>query len=123
MSGKARMDTKLDIVLSVVLRLGLTLSIASILYGGCLYFINNGTIGIEERVFNGVPASFDGLEQLLKSSWKGDGASWIKLGLILLVATPVVRVAFCAVIFLLEKDMFYVGASCLVLALLLYSLI
>lgn len=123
MNGKGAMDTTMDIVLSIVLRLGLTLAIAAILYGGYLYFINNGTIGIEDRVFNGIPASFDGLGQLLTASWKGDGASWIQLGIVLLVATPVVRVAFCAVIFLLEKDLFYVGASCLVLALLLYSLI
>lgn len=123
MNGKTPIDTTMDLVLSIVLRLGLTLAIAAIVYGGFLYFANNGTIGIDERVYKGIPESFNGLEQLISSSWNGDGSSWIRLGLILLVATPLVRVAFCAVIFLIEKDLFYVGASSLILALLLYSLI
>ena len=122
MSGKSVMDTKMDLVLSLVLRTGLAIAIGMILMGGILYFRGNGTIGIEERVFQGVPYQ-TGAAELVSSLWRRDGQAWIYLGLILLVATPVVRVAFCALLFLLEKDWIYVAASLLVLAILLYSLI
>jgi len=46
----------------------------------------------------------------------------IQLGLLLLIATPMARVAFSVIGFALEKDWLYVGITLLVLALLIYSL-
>jgi uncharacterized membrane protein len=46
----------------------------------------------------------------------------MQLGLLLLIATPIVRVAFSAVAFALEGDKMYVLFTLLVLAVLLYSL-
>jgi uncharacterized membrane protein len=45
------------------------------------------------------------------------------LGLLLLIATPIARVAFSAVAFVLERDWLYTGVTLFVLALLLYSLL
>jgi uncharacterized membrane protein len=47
----------------------------------------------------------------------------IQLGLLLLIATPVARVAFSVVAFVLERDRMYVGITLLVLAVLLFSLL
>jgi uncharacterized membrane protein len=44
------------------------------------------------------------------------------LGLLLLIATPVARVAFSVIGFALEKDWMYVVITLIVLALLIYSL-
>jgi uncharacterized membrane protein len=49
--------------------------------------------------------------------------SIIQLGVLLLVATPIVRVAFSIVGFALEGDRLYVVITSLVLAILLCSLI
>jgi uncharacterized membrane protein len=46
----------------------------------------------------------------------------IQLGIILLIATPVLRVAVSLVGFALERDRVYVAITGLVLAILLYSL-
>ena len=46
----------------------------------------------------------------------------IQLGLLILIATPVARVAFSAFGFAVERDYLYVGITLFVLAVLLYSL-
>jgi uncharacterized membrane protein len=53
----------------------------------------------------------------------GDGRSIILVGLLLLIATPVARVAFAALGFMREKDWMYTGISAGVFAILLYSLL
>ncbi len=51
-----------------------------------------------------------------------DGPSVIQLGLLLLIATPVVRVIFSLAAFWLERDKIYVVFTSVVLAILLFSL-
>ncbi len=46
----------------------------------------------------------------------------IQLGILLLIATPVVRVVFCVVGFARQRDRLYVAVRTLVLAILIYSL-
>ncbi len=48
--------------------------------------------------------------------------SVIQLGLLLLIATPIARVAFSVVAFAVQRDRVYVGLSAVVLAVLLWSL-
>jgi uncharacterized membrane protein len=47
----------------------------------------------------------------------------IQLGLLLLIATPIVRVALSIVGFTIERDYLYVGFTAVVLVILLYSLL
>ena len=51
----------------------------------------------------------------------GHGRGLIQLGVLLMIATPVIRVVFAVVAFALEKDWIYTGVSCFVLAILTYS--
>ena len=51
------------------------------------------------------------------------GRGIIQLGLLLLIATPVMRVAVSLAAFLLERDWTYVVATLIVLSLLIYSLL
>ena len=46
-----------------------------------------------------------------------------KLGLLVLIATPIARVACTLVAFALQRDRTYVGITAIVLALLLYGLV
>jgi uncharacterized membrane protein len=50
------------------------------------------------------------------------GQAIVMLGLLLLIATPIARVAFSVGAFIVERDRVYVGITILVLALLLISL-
>jgi uncharacterized membrane protein len=47
----------------------------------------------------------------------------IQLGLLLLIATPIFRVALSIVGFAIERDHLYVGFTAVVLVILLYSLL
>ena len=53
----------------------------------------------------------------------GDPQAIIQFGILLLIATPVARVAFLVGAFALERDRLYVAVSGLVLVILLYSII
>jgi uncharacterized membrane protein len=46
----------------------------------------------------------------------------IQLGLLLLIATPVARVAFSVAVFAMQRDRLYVVVALIVLAVLMYSL-
>jgi uncharacterized membrane protein len=51
-----------------------------------------------------------------------DAPSVIQLGLVLLIATPVLRVAFTLVAFVLQRDRTYIVITTIVLAVLIYGL-
>jgi uncharacterized membrane protein len=60
---------------------------------------------------------------VIQSVRGGHGRGWIQLGLLLLIATPIARVAFSIVGFSIERDRLYVVFTVIVLAILLYSLL
>ena len=73
---------------------------------------------MESRRFSG------DLGQVLRGALAGEGLSLIELGILLLVLTPILRVASSMVIFAVEeRDWFYALVTFLVLALTLTSLL
>ncbi len=52
----------------------------------------------------------------------GNGVSILELGALILMATPVTRVAASVVLFMLRRDLVYVGITSLVLAMLLVAI-
>jgi uncharacterized membrane protein len=50
-----------------------------------------------------------------------DSRSIIRVGILLLVATPIMRVAYCVYGFAAQKDKIYIVVSSIVLTVLLYS--
>jgi uncharacterized membrane protein len=55
-------------------------------------------------------------------AFAGHARGIMQLGLLLLIATPVARVIFSAIVFAVEKDRMYLLFTLLVLFVLLYSL-
>ncbi|MGA2421452.1 MAG: DUF1634 domain-containing protein, partial [Candidatus Acidiferrum sp.] len=74
------------------------------------------------HVFQGEPAKLRTIKGIFAEVLAFHGRGLIQLGLLLLIATPVARVAFSVGAFLYERDWKYVTVSVLVLALLFYSL-
>ena len=60
---------------------------------------------------------------IIRSAWSLRADAIIQLGLLLLIATPIARVALAAVGFYLEKDRVYVAVSLIVFSILLFSII
>jgi uncharacterized membrane protein len=115
-------DQKVEIVLGTLLQVGVILSGAVVLVGGILYLIHYGSNPASYHVFNGKRAVINNLSQVLSGVSHLDGRAIIQLGLLLLIATPVIRVIFSVAAFWLERDRVYVAFTLVVLAVLLYSL-
>jgi uncharacterized membrane protein len=58
----------------------------------------------------------------VRAAFTLNSAAIVQLGLVLLIATPVARVAMSLVAFILQRDRVYIVVTSIVLALLIYSL-
>ena len=59
---------------------------------------------------------------IIRGTFAGRAPAIVQLGLLLLIATPVARVALSLVAFVLQRDRVYVIVTTIVLALLVFSL-
>jgi uncharacterized membrane protein len=115
-------DRRVDVIIGTLLRVGVIISAAVVLSGGGLYLVQHGSTVPDYRVFHGEPAYLRGVSGIVKEARSLDGRGLIQLGLLLLLATPIARVAFSVVAFVFQRDRTYVVVTLIVLAVLLYSL-
>ena len=115
-------DQTIEEVIGTLLRLGVLASAIIVLTGGVIYLARHGHSPASYRVFQGEPNDLRELRGIMRAAAHGSGRGIIQLGLILLIATPVARVAFSLFAFAVERDWLYVGVTLIVLLLLLYSL-
>ncbi|HET9109612.1 MAG TPA: TSUP family transporter [Ktedonobacterales bacterium] len=106
-----------EVMISNVLRGGVLLSAAVILVGVALYYIQPHPAGKSALTY---PHT---LGDVIPSVLSGSPEAIITLGLLVLLATPVLRVAVSIGAFALEHDWRYVFITTLVLALLLCSIL
>jgi len=116
-------DQKVEGVIGNLLRTGVILSATVVLIGAAIYLVRHGGSPADYRVFQGEPNDLRSLPGIIQRSIHLSGRGIIQLGLLVLIATPVARVAFAIYGFAAEGDRLYVAFSALVLAVLLYSLI
>ncbi len=116
-------DPRLQAIVGNVLRFGVLLAAAVVLAGGCLYLVRHGGGIPDYRVFRSQPAYLRSLGGIARGALTLDARAVVQLGLVLLVATPIARVAMSAIGFAFERDRTYVLVTLLVLSLLLKSLI
>ncbi|MDZ8053403.1 MAG: DUF1634 domain-containing protein [Aulosira sp. ZfuVER01] len=105
------------------LRIGVILATSLVLLGGILYLIRHGGEVPNYQFFRGEPTEFRTPDGLKASILSGRNRGLIQLGLLLLIATPVLRVAFSLLAFIRLGDFFYVIVTLIVLFGLAYSLI
>ncbi len=116
-------DPRLQHIVGTLLRSGVLLAAAVVLVGGILYLARHGGAVPDYHVFRGQPAGLRTLAGIVRGAFTLDERGIVQLGLVLLIATPIARVAAAAVAFAFERDRAYVLVSLLVLSLLLYSLL
>jgi len=90
--------------------------------GAVIYLIRHRHDPADYRVFHGEPTDLRHIHGILHDSIALHGRGIIQLGLLLLIATPIARVAFSVFGFAEERDWMYVGFTLIVLLILLYSL-
>ena len=116
-------DQKIENIVGNLLRAGVILSAVVVLCGGVLYLIKYGHVPADYRIFRGEPTDLKSVSGIVRDAFALHSRGIIQLGLLLLIATPVARVAFSIFGFAEEEDRMYVAFTVIVLLILLYSLI
>lgn len=115
-------DERTERLIGGLLRTGVVLSTTLVLAGALVHLARHGGDRPDFHLFRGEPRSLRSLGGIARRALRLEGQGLIQLGLILLVATPVARVAFSAFAFLAEGDRTYVGITLAVLVILLFCL-
>ncbi|HXP45582.1 MAG TPA: DUF1634 domain-containing protein [Candidatus Acidoferrales bacterium] len=115
-------DQRIENILGNLLRAGVLLSALVVLIGGVIYLLRHGHSPMDLHVFRGEPADLRGVRGIMRDTVALRGRGIIQLGLLLLIATPVARVAFSIFGFAEERDLTYVVFTLIVFSILLYSL-
>jgi len=115
-------DRKVEDLVGSLLRAGVFLAAVVVFCGAIVYLAKHGGEPADYRVFHGEPNQLRTISGILREALAFQGRGIIQLGLLLLIATPVARVALSIVGFAAERDRMYVGFAVMVLVILLYSL-
>lgn len=115
-------DERVELIVGNLLRAGVTMAACVVALGGTIFLIRHGRELPHYHVFVGEPTSLRTVGGILSGAMTLRGREIIQFGLLLLIATPVARVAFSVVAFALERDRLYVVITLVVLGILLFSL-
>jgi uncharacterized membrane protein len=116
-------DQKIEVIIANLLRIGVTTAAAIVLLGGAVFLVRHSSAPVRYGSFAGEPSNLTHWKGILRAAIHLRARGIIQLGLLILIATPVTRVAFSAFAFMLERDWLYVAVSSFVLLVLLYSLL
>ena len=116
-------EQRMDEIMGRLLRTGVILAAVFVLAGGGVYLARHSTPVMNYRVFQGEPAELRTAPGILHEALALRGRGLIQLGLLILIATPIARVAFSVLAFLYQRDWTYVVVTLVVLGLLFYSLL
>jgi uncharacterized membrane protein len=123
MGGNSQMSEWPEVVIGRLLRGGVLLSVAVVIAGMVMSFSHHpeyltSRAALEQltRQDAHFPATFGEVVSGIRS---GNGEAVVMAGLLLLIATPVARVALSIVIFIIERDRVYVMITGAVLLILL----
>ena len=121
--GDARWtDDRVDELLGKLLRFGVLLAASIVALGGVIYLAKYGGSTPAYATFEGEPADLRSPAGIVRAAAALRGRGLIQLGLLVLIATPVARVAFSLFAFFRQRDRIYVVVTGFVLALLVLSL-
>lgn len=122
MSWERPSDHAVEQLVGRLLQIGVAIAAAVVLAGGAMLLARHGHEVPVYTPFRGEPEGVRTLGGIIRGARALDARAVIQLGLVLLIATPILRVAFTWVAFLLQRDRLYVAMTTIVLALLLYGL-
>jgi uncharacterized membrane protein len=122
MPGGAWTDEDVEQALGRVLQAGVVLAAAVVLIGAIAYLSAHGLERFSYHVFRGEPTDLRTLGGIARNALTLDSRGIVQLGVLLLLATPVARVALSVVAFARQRDRTYVLVTSVVLLLLLASL-
>lgn len=114
-------DSKLEQMIAVLLRTGVLVAGSVVLIGGFYYLARHGGEVANYHSFVPQPPEDSFVHRIVVGALTRRARSVIQLGVLLLIATPILRVALAVVGFAMEKDRQYVVIASIVLGVLIYS--
>jgi uncharacterized membrane protein len=118
-----KQDRDIQLFIGALLRWGVLLSMAVVVFGGLVYLYRHGHSVIDYSKFKGQPDLTSNFKAIIEGVLDFRGRAIIQLGILLLIATPITRVAYSAIGFMAEKDYLYVGIALIVLAIIVVSML
>jgi len=115
-------DDRVQRVIGTLLRWGVIVAAAMVLAGGAMYFGSCGSTIPDYAVFHGEPPELRAVTGIVREAVSMNPLGLIQFGLLLLIATPLARVAFSVLAFALQRDRTYVVVTLFVLAVVLLGL-
>lgn len=103
-------ERQVEQVVGNLLRYGVFLATAIVLVGGVLYLIHHGKEAPNYQFFRGESSEFRTPEGVATAVMSGRRRGIIQFGLLLLIATPIARVAFSLLAFVRQGDRIYVSS-------------
>ena len=122
-SDTTNVSQKMEIWIGNILKVGVIVSAVLVLSGGILYLYRYGLTWSGYATFKGEPERLKDIYGILKSALSFHSRGIIQLGLLCLIATPIMRVIFSLGIYSKQKDALYVVITSIVFCLLIYSLL
>jgi uncharacterized membrane protein len=115
-------DHQVEQFIGRLLQGGVVFSAVVALVGGAVYLSRYGSTPAHYHTFRGVPDGLDSVKGVVVGALSLRSRWVIQFGLLLLIATPVARVALSLIAFAQQRDRTYVVITAIVLAVLLFSL-
>ncbi len=116
-------DQRMDVIISVLLGIGVSLAALVTLAGGIAYLVKMGNDFPHYTIFHGTRGDLRSITGIVHAAFSLSRRGFIQLGILLLILTPIARVVFSAAAFLWQRDYFYVLVTLIVLGILLTNLI
>ena len=116
-------DEKLEAIIGNLLRAGVLTSAVIVLLAGIVFVGQHHADTVRYSTFHFESNGLRTINGIFHSAQSLRADAFIQLGLLLLIATPIARVALAAIGFYLQKDRIYVAVSLIVFSILLFSII
>jgi uncharacterized membrane protein len=119
---KTLSEQRTDEIIGKLLRFGVILAGVFVFIGGIFYLIRYGGLTPNYRVFSIEPVTLRTVSGVLRELISLHPLAIIQFGILILIATPVARVAFSVCVFIRQRDRIYIVITLVVLCTLLFSL-
>jgi uncharacterized membrane protein len=114
-------DKDMQAIIGWVLRAGVFVSMLVVFIGGVIYLYRHGQTIANYHEFKGIPDFVHSPAGIINGILTLRGRAIIQGGIVLLIATPIVRVVFSAIGFIIEKDYLYTSITFIVLLIIVIS--
>lgn len=115
-------DQQMEKVIGNLLRIGVIVAGVIVASGGIFFLFHHGVQLPQYKVFRGQPRELTSVYRIIVSAFEFYPRAVIQFGFIVLIATPVARVALSVYGFVRQKDYTYVVVTLIVLIILIISL-